>query len=148
MVKKLPANAEDRRRGFNPWLRKMPWRRKWQPTLVFLPGKSHGQKSLVDCSSWGCKESDTTECSHKTSQDGYIYIYICIYVYTYICIYVYIYIHISDEPLLMPTYILNILILFLFFSEYLKSFWSLQHRRKNTEITLKHSFLSFSPSGN
>ena len=37
------------------------WRRKWQPTLVFLPGESHGQRSLADCSPWGHKESDTTE---------------------------------------------------------------------------------------
>ena len=38
---------------FNPWVRKIPWRRKWQPTLVLLPGKFHGQRSLVGCSSWG-----------------------------------------------------------------------------------------------
>ena len=50
-----------RRRGFNPWVRKIPWRRKWQPTSVFLPGKSHGQRSLVGYSPWGCKESDITE---------------------------------------------------------------------------------------
>ena len=37
------------------------WRRKWQPTLVSLPGKSHGQRSLAGCSPLGCKESDTTE---------------------------------------------------------------------------------------
>ena len=37
------------------------WRRKQQPTPVFLPGKFHGQRSLVDYSPWGCKESDTTE---------------------------------------------------------------------------------------
>ena len=37
------------------------WRREWQPTPVFLPGESHGQRSLADYSSWGCKESDTTE---------------------------------------------------------------------------------------
>ena len=37
------------------------WRRKWQPTLVFLPGKSHGRRSLVGCCLWGCTESDTTE---------------------------------------------------------------------------------------
>ena len=35
-----------KRRGFNPWVRKIPWRRNWQPTPVFLPGKSHGQRSL------------------------------------------------------------------------------------------------------
>ena len=43
----------DSRRGFNPWVRKMPWRNKWQPTPVFLPGKSHGQRSLVGYSPWG-----------------------------------------------------------------------------------------------
>ena len=36
-----------RRPGFNPWVRKIPWRRKWQSTPVFLPGKSHGQRSLA-----------------------------------------------------------------------------------------------------
>ena len=43
------------------WVRKFPWRRAWQPSPVFLPGKSHGQRSLVGYSAWGCKESDTTE---------------------------------------------------------------------------------------
>ena len=37
------------------------WRRKWQPTPVFLPGESHGQRDLVGCGPWGCKEADTTE---------------------------------------------------------------------------------------
>ena len=50
-----------RRCGLNPWIRKIPWRRKWQPTPVFLPGKSHGQRSLVGYSPWGCKESEMTE---------------------------------------------------------------------------------------
>ena len=40
------------------------WRRKWQPTPVLLPGKFHGQRSLVGYSPWGCKESDTTEQLH------------------------------------------------------------------------------------
>ena len=53
-----------RRRGFDPWVSKIPWRRKWQPTPVFLPGKSHGQRSLVVCSPWDHKESDTTEHAH------------------------------------------------------------------------------------
>ena len=43
-----------RRRGFNPWSRKIPWERKWQLTPVFLPGRSHGQRSLVGYSPWGC----------------------------------------------------------------------------------------------
>ena len=38
-----------------------PWRQKWGPTAVFLPGKCHGCSSLVGFTSWGCKESDTTE---------------------------------------------------------------------------------------
>ena len=46
--------------GFDPWVRKIPWRRKWQPTPVFLPEESHGQRSLVR-SPWGCKELDMTE---------------------------------------------------------------------------------------
>ena len=40
------------------------WRRQWQPTPVLLPGKSHGQRSLVGCSPWGCWESNTTEQLH------------------------------------------------------------------------------------
>ena len=47
-----------RRPGFDPWVWKIPWRRKWQPTPVFLLGESHGQRTLVDYSPWGCKESD------------------------------------------------------------------------------------------
>ena len=46
---------------FNPWVRKIPWRRKWQPTPVFLPRKSHGQRSLVGYSPWCRKEWDMTE---------------------------------------------------------------------------------------
>ena len=50
-----------KRHGFSPWGGKIPWRRAWQPTPVFFPGESHGQSSLVGCSPWGHKESDTTE---------------------------------------------------------------------------------------
>ena len=39
--------------GFNPWVGKIPWRRKWPPTPVFLPGESHGQRSLEGYSPWG-----------------------------------------------------------------------------------------------
>ena len=46
---------------FDPWAAKIPWRRAWQPTLVFLPGESHGQRSLAGYSPWGCKELDTTK---------------------------------------------------------------------------------------
>ena len=53
VVKNPPAKCK--RVGFDPWVRKIPWRRKWQPTPVFLPGKSHGQRSLVGYSPWGHK---------------------------------------------------------------------------------------------
>ena len=46
---------------FSPWVGKVHWSRKWQPTLVFLPGKFHGQKSLEGYSPWSCKVSDMTE---------------------------------------------------------------------------------------
>ena len=50
-----------KRCGFDPWVRKIPWRRKWQPTPVILPGKFQGQRSPVGYSDWDGKESDTTE---------------------------------------------------------------------------------------
>ena len=63
----FPSGSEDKASacnagdGFNPWVGKIPWRRKWQPTPVFLPGESHGQRSLVGYSPWGHKESDMTK---------------------------------------------------------------------------------------
>ena len=47
--------------GFDPWIRKICWRRVWQPTPVFWPGESQGQRSLVGYSLWGHKELDMTE---------------------------------------------------------------------------------------
>ena len=49
----------------DPWVRKMPWRRKWQPTPVFLPGKCHGERSLAGYSPWSHKELDMTEHAFK-----------------------------------------------------------------------------------
>ena len=56
--------CQRRRYGFDPWVRKIPWRRKWQPTPVFLHGKSHGERSLKGYSPQSHKESDTTERAH------------------------------------------------------------------------------------
>ena len=72
-----PANAERHRRcRFNPWVGRIPWKRKWQHTPVFLPGKSHGQRSLVGYGPWGCKELDMTEQlsmhTHRTREDPVI----------------------------------------------------------------------------
>ena len=55
MVNNLPANAGDVRDSFNPWVGKIPWRKKWQRTPGYLPGKSHGQRSLAGYSPWNHK---------------------------------------------------------------------------------------------
>ena len=56
MVKKSPAT-----RQLDPWVGKIPWRREWLPTPLFLPEEFHGQRSLVGCCQWRCKDSDLTE---------------------------------------------------------------------------------------
>ena len=56
-----------KRCGFDPWVRKIPWSRKWQPTPVFLPGKSQGQRSLVGYNPGHCKESDVTEATQHST---------------------------------------------------------------------------------
>ena len=66
----LPSGTSDKepacqcrrlkRHRFDSWVGKIPWRRAWQPSPVLLPGESHGQRSLADCSPWGRKESDMT----------------------------------------------------------------------------------------
>ena len=60
VVKNPPANAGDIKQ-FGPWVGKIPWRRKWQPTPVFLPGESRGQRSLARYSPWGPEESEMTK---------------------------------------------------------------------------------------
>ena len=62
-VKNLPALLQTQETQVQSWVRKIPSRRKWQPTPVFLPEKSHGQRSLAG--SKGCKESDTPEHKHS-----------------------------------------------------------------------------------
>ena len=71
MVKNLPVNAGNRS-GFGPWVRKFLWRRAWQPTPVFLPGESHGQRSLAGYNPWSHKESDTTEVTYHTYNNLYL----------------------------------------------------------------------------
>ena len=63
----LPAQCRRRKRHrFDPWVGKIPWRRKWQLTPVFLPGESHAQRSLVGYSPWGRTESDATKATEHT----------------------------------------------------------------------------------
>ena len=70
VVKNLHAN------GFDPWDEKIPWRKKWQPTPVFLPEEFHGQRSLVGYSPWNRKELDMTK--HARTHIN-VYFFLCIY---------------------------------------------------------------------
>ena len=56
---KNPPTMQEGRCGFDPWVRKIPWRREWLPSPVFLSGESHGQRSLMGYNPYGHKESDT-----------------------------------------------------------------------------------------
>ena len=58
IVKNLPVMQE---LGLDPWVRKIPRKKKWLPTPVFLPGEFHGQRSLVSDNPWSRRESDMTE---------------------------------------------------------------------------------------
>ena len=71
VVKNLPASVGDKGDTglFDLWVRKIRWRSKWQLTLVFLSGESHGQRSIVGYSLWGCKESDMTEATEQACTD-------------------------------------------------------------------------------
>ena len=85
-----------KRCGFYPWVRKNPWRRKWQPTPIFLPGKFHGQRSMAAYSLWGCKESDRTEHARAHTHTHTIALQCCVSFchimkwISYICIFVFI----------------------------------------------------------
>ena len=60
MVKNLPIMQEAQVQSLG-WIGKIPWRKEWQPTPIFLPGEFHGQRSLAGYSPWGRKELDMTE---------------------------------------------------------------------------------------
>ena len=64
--------------GYDPWVRRIPWRREWQPTPVFLPGESHGQRTLVGCSPRGHKVSDMAEHSRSHLECGLILLYVTV----------------------------------------------------------------------
>ena len=57
-----------KRHRYHPWVRKIPWRRAWQTTPIFLSGESHGQRSQAGYSTQGCKESDMTESTQHTNR--------------------------------------------------------------------------------
>ena len=69
-VKEHICNAGDAARcEFDLHVRKFPWRREWQPIPAFLPGESHGQRSLAGYSPWGREESDTTEMTKQARRE-------------------------------------------------------------------------------
>ena len=74
--KEATCNAGDM--GSIPVLGRFPWRRAWQPTPAFLPGESHGQRSLVGCNPWGHKESDMTEHTHTHihTTESYFFVFL------------------------------------------------------------------------
>ena len=65
------SSCQYRSHGFDPWVGKIPWRRKWHSTPVILPGKSHGQRRLAGYSPWSRKEAETTERTHTHKQYYY-----------------------------------------------------------------------------
>ena len=68
-----------KRLGFSPWIGKIPWRKAWQPTPVFLPGERHGQRSLADYSPQVCKELHMTEGTQHTHTAHIVFIQIVKY---------------------------------------------------------------------
>ena len=81
-----PCRRQKKHR-FNPWVKQIPWRRKWPLTLVFLPGESHEQRSLAPCSPWGCKELEMTE--HFVIKHSKNIVHICKHTHTHTQIYIY-----------------------------------------------------------
>ena len=70
MVKNLPVMQETR---LDPWVGKIPWKKKWLPTPVFLPGEFHAQRGLTGYSPWGHKELDMTERLKVIHANGFIF---------------------------------------------------------------------------
>ena len=80
MVQNSSANSVDLGDvGSIPGVGKIPWRRAWQPSPAFLPGESHGQKSLAGYSSWSHKELDVTEHAHthEGTRDRSLFFFLC-----------------------------------------------------------------------
>ena len=88
MVTKLPTMRETQ---VHPWVKKIPWRRGWQPTPIFLPGEFHGQRSLADYSPWGCKESDMIEqISRKVNNwSGFFFCFFFFLGLAFVCLFVF-----------------------------------------------------------
>ena len=127
-----------RRHRFDTWVRKILWRRKWQPTPLFLPGESLGQRSLVCYSLWGCNELDTTEQlslslpSFAICISVFLIFYFITIEFLSISIFVYIYMHLSSyhlpsfiPSLSFPYFLVVPLGLSIYISKLLQSSWLL-----------------------
>ena len=77
---RIDSACQCRRHRFKPWVRKIPWGKKWQPTPIVLPGKFHGQRRLVRYSPWGHKELGTIErlSTHRFFSEEAFHIFPCI----------------------------------------------------------------------
>ena len=101
VVRNLLQCRRRTRCGLDPWVRNIAWKRVWQPTLVFLPGESRGQRSLAGYRPWGRKESDTTEahlcvsvCVHARVPVS-VCAHLCVSVCVHICVCVCVCVHVS-----------------------------------------------------
>ena len=87
VVKNPSPMQETQETWVNPWVRKIPWWKKWQPDPVFLPEKPYGERSLVNYSPWHCKELEPTN-SHTHT---HVCVCVCVlYIYIYMCVCIYI----------------------------------------------------------
>ena len=102
LVGKEPTCQSRRHRtpGFDLWVRKIPWRRAWQPTPGFLPGESHGQRSMAGCSPQGQKESDMLV-TEKQQQIKYLWPVIYVFLYRHMLFYKYLGIESLDHMLVV-----------------------------------------------
>ena len=76
--------CQSRRQGFDPWVWKILWRRKWQPTPVFLLGKSHGQRTLVGCAPWIARSQ--TQLSYQMTTTNLLY---CLFTINFLIMFIY-----------------------------------------------------------
>ena len=129
--KEFPCQC--RRHWFDPWDRKIPWRRKWWPIPVFLPGRFHGQRSLVGYSPWGQKESDTTEQLTDVLELGVLCLFVFIEAGS-ISLFVMLHYHcllLVISPLACEHFNRHS---FPFYSQYLAQYWTWSRCSINTEL--------------
>ena len=77
--------------GFDPWLRKIPWKRTWQPTPVFLPRKFHGQRSLAGFSPWIIKELDRTQRLKSNNNNNFILYVLTTFSFLFVCLFAFLF---------------------------------------------------------